>query len=144
MAKSLRASSKLKARNARRYTPGSDYQVANAARINALSQRLMSRMKGKEKADGDEDSAAIAETDAKDADGKKQVQNAPESEVLSDYPTATTAEGAAAMDADQSEGEKKISTSGTRGSRRETWRKAKGWKPKSGGSKNGGKPKRRR
>ena len=44
MAKGLRASSKVKARNARRYTPGTDYQVIHAARLNAISQRLMSRM----------------------------------------------------------------------------------------------------
>ncbi|PWN23745.1 hypothetical protein BCV69DRAFT_279668 [Microstroma glucosiphilum] len=40
-------------------------------------------------------------------------------------------------------GDKKVSTSGNRESRRETWRAAKGWKPRKG-SKNGGKPKRRR
>lgn len=44
MAKGLRASSKVKARNERRYTPGSDYQMIHAARLNAISQRLMSRM----------------------------------------------------------------------------------------------------
>lgn len=45
----------------------------------------------------------------------------------------------------------KVSTSGTRESRRETWRKAKGWKPKvgkgtshEGRSKNNGRVKRRR
>lgn len=74
MAKSLRASSKLKARNARRYTPGSDYQVANAARINALSQRLMARMKGKDKVidgeDDNEDDVGNADTTANDAKGE--------------------------------------------------------------------------
>lgn len=55
MAKGLRASSKVKARNARRYTPGSDYEVTHAARLHAISQRLMSRVKGKRSADADED-----------------------------------------------------------------------------------------
>jgi len=48
--------------------------------------------------------------------------------------------------------EPKISTSGTRQNRRETWRESKGWKPKKtqgagffgGKSKNGGRVKRRR
>jgi hypothetical protein len=47
------------------------------------------------------------------------------------------------MEVEGVEGAKKISTSGPRWSRRETWRKARGIKPKEG-SKNGGRPKRRR
>ena len=46
MAKSLRASSKVKARNARRYTPNTDYAVTQAARLHAISQRLAERTKG--------------------------------------------------------------------------------------------------
>jgi hypothetical protein len=46
MAKSLRASSKVKARNARRYGSNTDYAVTQAARLNALSQRLKERTKG--------------------------------------------------------------------------------------------------
>jgi hypothetical protein len=46
MAKSLRASSKVKARNARRYNDNTDYAVAQAARLNALSQRLKERTRG--------------------------------------------------------------------------------------------------
>jgi hypothetical protein len=46
MAKSLRASSKVKARNARRYNPNTDYAVTQAARLNAISQRLAARVKG--------------------------------------------------------------------------------------------------
>jgi hypothetical protein len=43
----------------------------------------------------------------------------------------------------ESDPTKKISTSGPRNSRRETWRKARGWKPKKG-TKNGGRPSRRK
>jgi len=46
MAKSLRASSKVKARNARRYNPNTDYAVTQAARLHAISQRLQARVKG--------------------------------------------------------------------------------------------------
>lgn len=46
MAKSLRASSKVKARNARRYNPNTDYAVTQAARLHAISQRLAARVKG--------------------------------------------------------------------------------------------------
>lgn len=55
------------------------------------------------------------------------------------------------VDAGDEAEQPKISTSGTRESRRETWRKAKGWKPKNGKganhmghSKNNGRVKRRR
>ena len=48
----------MKARNARRYTPGTDYQLIHAARLNAISQRLLSRMT---------DSESTEDTDSKDA-----------------------------------------------------------------------------
>ncbi|PKI84760.1 hypothetical protein MVES_001331 [Malassezia vespertilionis] len=43
MAKSLRASSKLAARNRKRYTGTSDYAVVAAARLNQVSSRLAER-----------------------------------------------------------------------------------------------------
>jgi hypothetical protein len=46
MAKSLRASSKVKARNARRFGDNTDYAVAQAARLHSISQRLKERTKG--------------------------------------------------------------------------------------------------
>lgn len=63
MAKSLRASSKVKHRNARRYTPGNDYTVTHAARLEAVSKRLASRMKAQESSASDEDKSASHESD---------------------------------------------------------------------------------
>ncbi|KAJ1026772.1 hypothetical protein NDA16_002069 [Ustilago loliicola] len=126
MAKGLRSASKLKARNQKRNNPKSDYAVNEAARVNALNARLVAGLK-KEKlpVEGSND-------DAQDAEQMKDV---------------------AEVEAEEGE-KKKISTSGARDSRRETYRKSKGLKPfkNKGGnslfdahkSKNGGKPKRRR
>ena len=132
MAKSLRSSSKLKARNQKRHNPKSDYAVAEAARVNALSARLSEGLK-KEKLPV-ENSAAQDQDD--DAEQMKDVTEA-QDENVEDVNKPV-----------------KISTSGARDSRRETWRKSKGLKPfkNKGGnslldahkSKNGGKPKRRR
>lgn len=74
MAKSLRASAKVKARNARRYTPGNDYTVTHAARLNAVSQRLAVRMKAqspKRSGKADEGSA----TSSGDNDDENGVDN---------------------------------------------------------------------
>lgn len=57
-------------------------------------------------------------------------------------PTTMDSEGTNA-DVSDATATKKVGTHGTRESRRETWRKARGWKPKVG-SKNGGRTKRRR
>lgn len=125
MAKSLRSSSKLKARNQKRHDPKSDYAVTEAARVAALSSRLAAGLK-KDKlpveATQDGDEIKDVELEREDKDGEKN--------------------------------EVKISTSGARDSRRESYRKSKGLKPfkNKGGnslfdahkSKNGGKPKRRR
>lgn len=126
MAKSLRSSSKLKARNQKRSNPKSDYAVAEAARVNALSARLSAGLK-KEK-------LPVESSNADDEDGEEEMKDV----------AGASEEG----------GEKKISTSGARNSRRETYRKSKGLKPfkNSGGnslfdahkSKNNGKAKRRR
>lgn len=127
MAKSLRSSSKLKARNQKRTNPKSDYAVAEAARLATLNARLQAGL-------------------SKD---KVPVENAPaeDEEELKDV-AEVEVEGA------EEGGEKKISTSGPRNSRRETYRKSKGkfpFKNKGGNSlfdahksKNGGKAKRRR
>jgi len=126
MAKSLRSSSKLKARNQKRTNPKSDYAVAEAARLATLNARLQAGL-------------------AKD---KVPVENAAEDEEELKDVTEVEAEEKA------EEGEKKISTSGPRNSRRETYRASKGkfpFKNKGGNSlfdahksKNGGKAKRRR
>lgn len=127
MAKSLRSSSKLKARNQKRSNPKSDYAVAEAARVNALSSRLAAGLK--------KDKLPV---ESSNADEEEEAEMKDAAEVL---------EG--------QEGEKKkISTSGPKNSRRETYRKSKGLKPfkNSGGnslfdahkSKNNGKAKRRR
>lgn len=44
MAKSLRSHSKLAARNAKRYTEGTDYAVTAAARLQQVSDRLKQRL----------------------------------------------------------------------------------------------------
>ncbi|SNX83845.1 uncharacterized protein MEPE_02553 [Melanopsichium pennsylvanicum] len=133
MAKSLRSSSKLKARNVKRHNPKSDYAVTEAARINALNARLVAGLK-------------------KD---KLSVEGAEAGEGAEDEVTMKDVEQEDNMQGAEGEGEKvKISTSGPRNSRRETYRKSKGLTPfkNKGGnklfdahtSKNGGKPKRRR
>ena len=125
MAKSLRSSSKLKARNQKRHDPKSDYAVTEAARVAALSSRLAAGLK--------KDKLPVEAT--QDGDEIKDVELERE-------------------DKDGDNNEVKISTSGARDSRRESYRKSKGLKPfkNKGGnslfdahkSKNGGKPKRRR
>ncbi|TKY89288.1 hypothetical protein EX895_001819 [Sporisorium graminicola] len=129
MAKSLRSSSKLKARNQKRTNPKSDYAVAEAARVNALSTRLAAGLK--------RDKVPV-ESASKDGDDAEEVMKDGEEEEKTDGEAAQV----------------KVSTSGPRSSRRETYRKSKGLKPfkNSGGnslfdahkSKNGGKAKRRR
>lgn len=132
MAKGLRSSSKLKARNQKRTNPKSDYAVAEAARLNALSTRLAAGLK--------KDKVPVENAESDKEEGAK------------DTAATQMAEDGDAMPAD---GEpKKISTAGPRNSRRETYRKSKGlvpFKNKGGNkffdahkSKNGGILKRRR
>ncbi|PWN30731.1 hypothetical protein BDZ90DRAFT_22297 [Jaminaea rosea] len=126
MAKSLRARSKVAARNAKRYNDKSDYAVVQAARLAQTSGRLQEKNKhGK----------TVAEEDA------DQLEGTQDDEKMAEEPSETDVTGAETKE-DGAE-PKKISTSGTRESRRETWRKAKGWKPKQG-TKNNGRTKRRR
>ena len=125
MAKSLRSSSKLKARNQKRSNPKSDYAVAEAARLNALHARLAAGL--------NKDKVPVEGSTAHD-----------EEEQMKDVTETEKPQGQ----------EVKISTSGTRNSRRESYRRSKGKKPfkNSGGnslfdahkSKNNGKAKRRR
>lgn len=133
MAKGLRSSSKLKARNQKRTNPKSDYAVAEAARLNALSTRLAAGLK--------KDKVPVETTDSDKEESKPK-----------DTPLTKMAED---DDADAADAEpKKISTAGPRNSRRETYRKSKGlvpFKNKGGNklfdahkSKNGGILKRRR
>jgi hypothetical protein len=117
MAKSLRASSKLAARNHKRRTQTSDYAVTAAARLNQVSERLRQRIEQPKLSD-------LEKEDTEDmADGTGEA--VPE----------------AAMEEDKVP--KKISTSGPRGSRNELWRKVKAGKSRKS-SKNSGRPKRRR
>ncbi len=101
MAKSLRSSSKLKARNQKRSNPKSDYAVAEAARVNALSARLAAGLK--------KDKLPV-ENNADDNEEEEE-------EVMKDVAEAVEGQ----------EGEpKKISTSGARNSRRETIGRVRG------------------
>ncbi|KAJ1018225.1 hypothetical protein NDA18_006384 [Ustilago nuda] len=129
MAKGLRSASKLKARNQKRTNPKSDYAVNEAARVNALNARLVAGLK--------KDKLPVeSSNDEEDAEEMKDVAEV------------------GGEENEEGEHPKKISTSGARDSRRETYRKSKGLKPfkNKGGnslfdahkSKNGGKPKRRR
>lgn len=132
MAKGLRSSSKLKARNQKRTNPKSDYAVAEAARLNALSNRLAAGLKK------DKVPVENAESDEED----NEVEDAAPVKMAEDQQPVTE------------EQPKKISTAGPRNSRRETYRKSKGlvpFKNKGGNklfdahkSKNGGILKRRR
>ncbi|PWY99518.1 hypothetical protein BCV70DRAFT_162410 [Testicularia cyperi] len=124
MAKSLRSSAKLKARQLKRSDPKSDYAVNEAARVNALNARLQAGLK-KDKLPMNDDTQ----------DNDDQIA----------APTTADEDG---------ETKQKISTAGPRNSRREVWRKARRLTPfkNKGGnklfdahkSKNGGKLKRRR
>ncbi|PWN98230.1 hypothetical protein FA09DRAFT_329845 [Tilletiopsis washingtonensis] len=136
MAKSLRSRSKLAARTAKRRDPNSDYAVAEAARTNALAKRQAERIRGKK----------LREQEAAEAQAEQGDEAEGTMEVDGDAGDADVAD-----EADADAEPVKVSTSGTRESRRETWRKAKGWKPKvgkgtshEGRSKNNGRVKRRR
>lgn len=71
MAKSLRSSSKLKARNQKRTNPKSDYAVAEAARLAALSARLTANAKPSDDQTTAEDE--IAMKDDADAEQKPKI-----------------------------------------------------------------------
>lgn len=117
MAKGLRSSSKLAARNRKRYTDSSDYAVTAAARLNQVSSRLQQRVRAPKEDHDDEDDDETADD------------------------AAATPAPEANMEEDGEQGEpKKISTSGPRGSRNELWRK----KHNKKGTKNGGRAKRRK
>lgn len=121
MAKSLRASSKLAARNRKRYTDTSDYAVTAAARLQQVSERLRQRLNTPKLSELE---AADKSSDAMDADA----------------PASTTQE----VDMkDETAPPKKISTSHPRGSRKEQWRKARGLPMHGKGLRGSGKPKRR-
>lgn len=69
MAKSLRARSKVQARNAKRYNAKSDYAVVQAARLAQTSGRLADKNKhGKTLAEEEADAAEGTEDDEKMAD----------------------------------------------------------------------------
>lgn len=79
MAKSLRASNKVKARNARRYTPNTDYAIRHAARLNAIAKRLAERTQGptvfeaeEQAAKGTAETANVEATNESSEQGDKQ------------------------------------------------------------------------
>ncbi|WFC98331.1 hypothetical protein MYAM1_001057 [Malassezia yamatoensis] len=117
MAKSLRSHSKLKSRNLKRYTATSDYAVTAAARLNKVASRLQQRAQAPRESDANDD-----QMEEESLKGAEQVDQ-----------TSASPNGS-------SQAHPKISTSGPRGSRNEQWRRSH----KVKGSKNGGRPKRRR
>ncbi|WVQ98975.1 hypothetical protein IAU59_006107 [Kwoniella sp. CBS 9459] len=117
MAKSIRAKAKMASRARKRLQ--THYAVTDAARTQRLSDRLL----GKDKEEGE---------------GKGEMQ------VEGQGQGADAVEGEdATMDGEQQQN-KKISTSGPKGSRRESWRLSKGMSAKPKKSANGCKNKRRR
>ncbi|WFD36150.1 hypothetical protein MCUN1_003026 [Malassezia cuniculi] len=115
MAKSIRSKSKIAARNARRYTPGSDYEVTRAARLKKVAERLAMRVNAPkdsldEEADGQETDVAMDATPAAAA-------------------AASATEAEATMQVDGAETH--ISTARRSESSRARWRRKKG---KKGGS----------
>ncbi|CEH12585.1 Uncharacterised protein family UPF0642 [Ceraceosorus bombacis] len=133
MAKSLRSRAKLAHRQAKRTNPNSDYAITNAARTNAIAQRLAARMNMPKEAH---------------KDGELDAEEQEEGEMGNAAQAMETDAGTSA----KPEASERISTGGARESGRETWRKARGMKvrkshnPTGFGarSKNGGKTKRRR
>jgi len=125
MAKSLRASSKLAARNRKRYTESSDYAVTAAARLQQVSERLKQRM----------NQPKLSELEA--AENNDDQDEAMET---------TSAQQDSTMQLDGAGGEvpHKISTSGPRGSRKEQWRKSRGLSMHRKSSSKSGRAKRRR
>ncbi|KAL4401829.1 hypothetical protein ACI68E_001478 [Malassezia pachydermatis] len=128
MAKSLRASSKLAARNRKRYTDTSDYAVTAAARLQMVSDRLKQRIA----------MPKLSELEAEDDDEDKDMEDATAKEPAS---TDTAVDGE--MQVEEAPN-KKISTSGPRGSRNEQWRKARGLPMHRKTARKAGKAKRRR
>ncbi|KAL9940196.1 hypothetical protein V8E36_000901 [Tilletia maclaganii] len=125
MAKSLRSKSKVAARRIKRTDPASIYKITAEQRIQASAARLAALSKAP-KVPRISSSSSSSTTTAGAEDGEAGVT------------------GSEDMEQDQDGATKpKISTSGTRGSRRETWRAQRGWKARVG-SKNNGKTKRRR
>lgn len=115
MAKSLRSRSKLAARNHKRYTPGTDYAVTAAARLNQVASRLQQRATAPKPGESDQ-------------------------ATMNDQLNADDAATEDAMQDEAPQPPKKISTSAPRGSRNEKWRKSHNVT----GSKNAGRTKRRR
>lgn len=101
MAKSARSKCKIAARNARRYTTGSDYQVISAARLNTVASRLVSRL----------DTPKVTEEEREDENDVKM--DAPAA-----APVTTQVEGAP----------QRISTARRNISSRARWRRKKGSK----------------
>ncbi|EPT02873.1 hypothetical protein FOMPIDRAFT_1022731 [Fomitopsis schrenkii] len=131
MAKSTRSKVKRHFR-AKKRTEGV-YAVAEAARLNRLHQKL--KVLTTLDKDGDVD---VPEEIADSFSGEESVEQRPDGQTTGDAP----AEGADAMAVDSgsagpsTEGAKRISTHGPRGSRREQWRLSKGMpaRPESKGT----------
>ncbi|WVF71930.1 hypothetical protein IAT40_006740 [Kwoniella sp. CBS 6097] len=116
MAKSIRAKAKMASRARKRLQ--THYAVTDAARTQRLSDKLL----------------------GKDKEGQEQEQEQEKGEMQVEAEAQAEGEDST-MEGEQS---KKISTSGPKGSRRESWRLSKGMSAKPKKSANGCKNKRRR
>ncbi|KAK0551671.1 hypothetical protein OC846_002892 [Tilletia horrida] len=123
MAKSLRSKSKVAARRVKRTDPNSVYKINADQRIQRAAARLKVLAKGPK----------VSAQQSESAEDQEDDQDASSSALMDQDEGEDATEGGEPT---------KISTSGSRGSRRETWRAARGWKPRVG-SKNGGRTKRR-
>ncbi|KAE8210561.1 hypothetical protein CF327_g5576 [Tilletia walkeri] len=127
MAKGLRSKSKVAARRVKRTNPASIYKITAEQRIQKASDRLVALSKAPKI------SATSIQPLNNDDDADSDTNGDAAALMEQDGDDAAASSSTAA----------KVSTSGTRGSRRETWREARGWKARVG-SKNNGKTKRRR
>jgi hypothetical protein len=148
MAKSIRAKTKMAARKKKREV--GNYAAADAERVQRLSERLLGKSKAQEgevkKVDAEEGEGEDVEEEEGDA---TMEDGGTEGELPHPICWWTKLMGVAAGES------KKISTHGSRGSRREAWRVSKGMEPRGksaginrqgrmGARSKAGRPKRRR
>lgn len=74
MAKSLRSHSKLAARNAKRYTEGTDYAVTAAARLQQVSDRLKQRLQAPKLSETNKDEEKMDDAHDNDKEADMQVE----------------------------------------------------------------------
>lgn len=83
MAKSLRSHSKLAARNAKRYTEGTDYAVTAAARLQQVSDRLKQRLQAPKLSETNKDEKM---DDAHDNDKEADMQVEAPAKISTSHP----------------------------------------------------------